>query len=695
MENLVQEVFGGNGVISSKFENYKVRQSQIDAIPVIWKSFKEGKHCLVEGPCGFGKTYAYLFPALMESAEEGKKVIIATSGITLQDQLIKKDLPFMLDVVEEVAFRKLSACSLKGKNNYICKKACKELEFMMKENSNSVSQEEKDIINLANSSRTGDIDELGYVPNYNVWKNLNCSSQLPIDCKGCPFVCFNKEARSKAINYNVVVTNYHLLLSDVKANGSILGSYDILVCDEAHELPNIIRDCFEEEYSISKVKEIKDYIKKLTQFGDVISISNIEYKAEMLFNSTKLMFERINSSFSNSRFTIMKNLKEFSLESYFKDIKVVADDLMELYNTLGCELDEFEESFKAGECYLDEGERVVLLTQLNNLRCDVFDYFKLITTKVLVENHNFDNDVVFIEHSSNKTAFKSRFKKVDRIFYEKFAKKQHLQEYDSSLFFTDNEGDESATSILLTSATLSVGGTFDYIKDQLGFYDDIETVEFIGSSPFNLEEQELWYLPCDAIEANKQGFDKIMLHNFLDLCRVSKGGVLGLFTSVYNMNKAYDYLKENLSRSEKIIVYKQGEYSRSALIEKMRENDNVIVVGTKSLFTGVDVIGNNLRVVFIDKFPFPNISDPVVKELGNEPGGFFNFSIPEMVINLKQAVGRGVRSVNDKCVICIDDNRLATARYKVQVNKSFGYKKKATRDLNDVKVFLRGEECEY
>lgn len=693
MEKVIQDVFGSEGIISSKFEDYKVRESQIEAIPIIWDSFKEGKHCLLEGPCGFGKTYAYLFPALMESAEKGKKVVIATSGITLQDQLIKKDLPFMLEIIQEVTGRSLSACSLKGKSNYICKKACKELEYMVKESPNSISQEEKDILDLANTSKTGDIDELGYVPNYNVWKDLNCYGQTGLDCKGCPFICFHKEIRAKAINYNVVVTNYHLLMSDIEAGGNILGKYDILVCDEGHELPNIIRDCFEEEFSNGKVKELKDRFDKLVPFGDVIDLNMLNNDIANLQSYTKDMFKTISSSFSTSKFGVMKNLKEFDISGYSNDIERVLLSLHELYNDLSGETREFEESSNGGDYYLDESERSNLMGELLSLSTDIFKYYKFMKTKIAVLNHNFDNDVVFVEHTNKGvTSFKSRMKKVDRIFYDNFVNKQNIEDTEISpeLFNTNNE-EENGLSILITSATLSVGGTFDYIKEQLGFYDNIETTEFIGSSPFNLEEQELWYLPYDAIEANKQGFNEVMLHNFLDLCRASKGGVLGLFTSVYNMNRAYDYLKDNLSRSEGMVVYKQGEYSRSVLIQKMRENDNVIVVGTKSLFTGVDVVGNNLRVVFIDKFPFPNISDPVVKELGNEPGGFFNFSIPEMVISLKQAVGRGVRSVSDKCVICIDDNRLATAKYKVKVNKSFGYKKQATRNLDDVKNFLGGD----
>lgn len=687
MNEILEEVFGQEGLISQKFKDYKVRESQVESIPIIWESLKEGKHCLLEGPCGFGKTYAYLFPALMEASTKGKRVIIATAGITLQDQLVKKDLPFMNDIIEEVTGNKLLYASLKGKNNYICKKACKELKFASKNMDRELSQQEKDIIELSEKSKTGDIDELGYVPDYNLWKELNCSTQSFIDCKSCPFICFNKEIRAKSENARVVITNYHLLFSDVKVGGGILGEYDILVCDEGHELPNVIRSCFEQEFSLSVVKNLKESLKKLEKFGDEINVDALNNIIGILYNNSQALFKLLEQKFATSRFGIMKNLKEFDLSFCKQELKETVDTLFEAKDLFKQVIDDFE-----ADDYIDKEDKMVISSELVNLYTEIAELAKFMGEKVDVSNHDFDNEVVFFEFSNHKSAFKLRFKKVDELFNRNFVSKQKVKtEVNGKLFevvFEEPESEDNSLSIVITSATLSVGGTFDYIKEQLGFYDDIIVSEFIGKSPFNLTEQELWYLPSDAVEANKKGFEEVMLRNFVELCKTSKGGVLGLFTSVYNMNQAYEHLISNLYFDDDIIVYKQGEYSRSNLIQKMRDKSNVVLIGTKSLFTGVDVVGSNLRVVFIDKFPFPNISDPVVKELSSEPGGFYKFSIPEMVISLKQAIGRGVRSVNDKCVICIDDNRMATASYKRQVNKSFNYKKTATRNIEVVKNFL-------
>lgn len=687
MKEILEEVFGQEGLISQKFKDYKVRESQVESIPIIWNSLKEGKHCLLEGPCGFGKTYVYLFPALMEAKEKGKRVIIATSGITLQDQLVGKDLPFMNSIIEEYTGEKIAYASLKGKNNYICKRACKELKFASKNMNRELSQQEKDIIELSEKSKIGDIDELGYVPSYDLWKDLNCSTQSFIDCKNCPFICFNKEARAKAEDAKVVVTNYHLLFSDIKVGRGILGEYDILICDEGHELPNVIRSCFEQEFSLSVVKKLKDSLKKIEKFGDEIDISSLNNSLSVLYNNSQTLFKLLEQKFATSKFGIMKNLKEFNLSFCKKELEETVDSLFETKDLFKGTIDNFQE-----DDYVDRDEKMMILTELENIYIEVAELTKFMSEKVNVESHDFDNEVVFFEFSNHKCAFKLRLKKVDELFYTNFVSRQEVKtEVEGKLFevmFEEPNSEDNSLSIIITSATLSVGGNFDYIKEQLGFYDDIIVSEFIGKSPFNLTEQELWYLPYDAVEANKKGFEEVMLRNFVEVCKTSQGGVLGLFTSVYNMNQAYEHLISNLYFNDDIIVYKQGEYSRSNLIQKMRDKNNVVLIGTKSLFTGVDVVGSNLRVVFIDKFPFPNISDPVVKELSSEPGGFYKFSIPEMVISLKQAIGRGVRSVNDKCVICINDNRMATASYKRQVNKSFNYKKTATRDIQVVKDFL-------
>ena len=240
---------------------------------------------------------------------------------------------------------------------------------------------------------------------------------------------------------------------------------------------------------------------------------------------------------------------------------------------------------------------------------------------------------------------------------------------------------------MFTSATLSVAGSFNYIKEELGITEEYKVEEFIGSSPFDLTKQELWYLPSEAVNGNERDFISVMLPIFNNVIKECSGGVLGLFTSVSSMNKAYDYVSR---RGYSMDIYKQGVMPRNTLIETFKENENSVLIGTKSMFTGIDVPGNSLRCVFIDKLPFPNISDPVVKALNEEPGAFFKYSIPAMVIALKQAVGRGVRTTEDKCVICIADNRLSTARYKAQIFQSFNYKKTGTRDLEEIRKFLGG-----
>ena len=295
---------------------------------------------------------------------------------------------------------------------------------------------------------------------------------------------------------------------------------------------------------------------------------------------------------------------------------------------------------------------------------------------IVDELEELDNMVRFIEKDSNQSySIKCKMKKVGELFRTNFIDRQKQTE---------------PLSVMLTSATISADNSFSYIKDQLGITDEYNTMEFIGASPFNLTEQELWYLPPNAKEGNKQGFQNRMLQDLLEVCVTCNGGVLGLFTSIASLKSAKEFLYENIPTDLDCEIIAQGDMPRKKLIEYFTGEMDSILLGTKSLFTGVDVPGDSLRCVFIDKLPFPNISDPVQKALNEEPGSFFKYSIPSMIIDLKQAVGRGVRSVTDKCVIVVADNRMSTANYKAKIFSSFNYKKTGTRDIVDVEKFILG-----
>lgn len=664
----VNSVFGEQGVMASMFDGYIPRAGQLNSIPLIWDAMKENKHCIIEGPCGFGKTFAYLFPTMMQVVEENKRAIIATSGITLQDQLYKKDAPFMAEVVKQYTGKEVSIGYLKGRQNYICNRKIAEVAFNVANGAMTPDNEMIKLMKFYKETTTGDKDELDYVPDAKTWNELACNKD---DCEGknCSFrhECFYHTAKAKAQDKSIIITNYHILLADKDINGMLLGTYDMLICDEAHELPNITRDYYESRFGMFTLSDLKRKVTMLRKYGDIVDLNVIQGQLESVLAPCTQYIEGISGLLNYLKpgeMALVEGNVEGKLYGW-TDSKNALDGFAEFLENYISDIDDSNENSRTVHNLISN-----LIGSVNeaslNLEAVAGGY---------IRRGELDNIVRFVEMGKNhKVELKLKYKKIGDLFEEMFISNQFRE--------------ERPMSILLTSATIAVDGNFNYIKDQLGVKEKYQTLEYIGESPFNLSNQELWYLPPNAKNGNEQNFLNRMLQDFLEVTVSCNGGVLGLFTSIYNMNAASKFLHENLPKDSNIEILTQGDMPREKLINCFKQERDSVLIGTKSLFTGVDVPGDSLRCVFIDKLPFPSLGDPVQQALNKEPGAFFKYSIPNMIIDLKQAVGRGIRSIDDKCVIVISDNRMSTAGYKQKIFSSFNYEKNGTRDINAVIDFI-------
>lgn len=664
----VDAVFGEDGIMASMFDNYKPRKGQLNALPLIWDAMDDNKHCIVEGPCGFGKTFAYLFPTMMQVAEKGKRAVVATSGITLQDQLYKKDAPFIAEVVKEYTGHEVSIGYLKGRQNYICNRKISEIIYTIENGGANNDIEVSKLIDFYKNTSTGDKDELDYVPDFKIWNEVACNKD---DCEGrkCSFKheCFYHKAKADAECKQVIVTNYHLLLADQDTNGMLLGTYDILVCDEAHELAGITRDYYESRFGLATLVDMKRKCTLLKKYGDIIDVKMVQNQLDLVIGPCTQYIEGISGMLRYMKPGEMA-LIDSNIEGKiygWTEPKRALDAFASFLSNYACDFMDKDENSRAVFQMLSNLETTVK-TAATNLETIAGGY---------IYNGEPDNIVRFVEmNKAHKIELKSKFKKVDKLFEDIFVSKQFRE--------------DRPLSILLTSATIAVDGNFNYIKDQLGIREMYKTLEYIGESPFDLSKQEIWYLPPKAKNGNEQDFNNRMLQDFLEVSVRCNGGVLGLFTSIYNMRAASKFLNDNLPANSTSEIFTQGDMPREKLINSFKEERDSILIGTKSLFTGVDIPGDSLRCVFIDKLPFPALGDPVQQALNKEPGAFFKYSIPSMIIDLKQAVGRGVRSIDDKCVIVIADNRMSTAGYKQKIFSSFNYKKNGTRNIEDVVNFI-------
>ncbi len=687
VKDLIQRVMGKQGTLSAYIPNYEERESQIKGVNSIVESLMKGQNFIFEGPTGFGKSPTYLTSAMihnMLAKESGLsradiagsgigRCVVVTNGITLQEQLYFKDIPALSKAIYDATGHRTTYTYLKGRANFLCQR---KYNLILNGFNPTVAKDTvgaTKLVDWASGTQTGDRSELDFVPDYNMWKHFACTDNNECEGRKCPFYesdCFYKKRKEEAKWADIVVTNYHILFSDLtlppNEDGSrkLLGFYDLIIFDEAHEVPKIARDFLERKVSYhtflnmrrkltALTKKVGDYYKpEICKMDDMLGVAMTYFTS--LANQYRMT--------DKNPITIIPKGMDIPHEEFVEYLKTWRNNILSCRNRIyPIDPGDFDDPSEL----TDNDKEVISTLDWMDKNC-----FKIISTiKGICTQEEFEEKTYWMEKGDDISPISLNEKpiKVDKFLRE-------------NIF-----GNKRLTSII-TSATLSVNGKFDYIRDEMGI-DDAE--EMIAPSPFNMKEQQLWYLPADALDGNTnfKDFNDVMIKNLKEIVKVCRGGVLGLFTSVYNTNLA---AKEIRRTFPEYAVYKQGDLPRNLLLQKFAEDPNSILLGTKSFFTGIDIKGHSLRCVVIDKFPFEAPNDPVMTALNRIHGykAFFKYVIPNMVITLKQAVGRGVRDTSDKCVIVIMDNRMATAKYKLRIHNSFNYDKTATRNINDVKEFI-------
>lgn len=668
---MVEDIFKDEGVLAGRIPGYQERPSQTEIAKTNETALASCKHTITEGPCGTGKTFAYLIPVLKEIAESDftKKAVVVTSGISLQEQLASKDVPFSIEVVKELYPNwpsNFTATLLKGRQNFVCNEKFERVDLGKFSGISVEGGNFKEISDWYAETKTGDLSELSFVPDQKTMELIACTTQGECTGRNCDKYseCFYQKHKGKLAMSNLIVTNYHMLFSDMKIGNKILPKYDILVFDEAHEAAGVYRDFMSVRVTPGSFTHIRNKITEITNKCAEFKEELAPYFEKIKFYSDEF-FHVLDVNYSGK----LKSPKIVESQKEIPDTDNIITCLKSLQSVL---LSISEDAAQNIAMYqgMEDTERAGAYTSVLSISESLHEM--IVEINFLLGNvdeiNKNKNNVIWIEDNE-------KFLSISRKTVD--VGDSMVRDYFSS----------EDISCLLTSATMSVGGDFSYIKEQLGL-DKISSgrvLEYIGKSPFDLTEQQLWYLPKDCIDGNKQGFDESLPRHVLEIVMATGGGALCLFTSIRNMNNCYWELKRKLPGGIKIL--KQGDMPRTRLLEQFKEDSDSVLLATKSFFTGIDVQGDALRCVIIDKFPFPQPTDPIQQKLKERDNSFYKYSIPEMVISLKQAVGRGVRTVDDKSVIAILDGRMATARYKSKINNSFNYKKTGTRDLSDLTEF--------
>lgn len=629
----VNDALSENGLISQVIDGFMPREGQQKLAAAIFDAIENESYLVAEAGTGIGKTFAYLVPALMS----GAKTLVSTGTRHLQDQLFHKDLPVVikaLDMQVEVAL-------LKGRANYLCVhrlKNAEHMEFMTRETRMELFQ----VKDWAGKTSSGDISELDSVPeDARVWSMVTSTAD---NCLGsdCPQYedCHVVTARRAAQHADVIVVNHHLLLSDMALKeegfGELLPEVEAFIIDEAHQLPEIASNFFGQSVSSRQVMLLaNDVIAE--QIADAPDMGELRDLAQHLIETGKHM--RLAFGTETTRDSWAKIMYKPSIKSAVDDLLARLDELKDVLEIAA------ERSKGLENCYQRCLQVHQRLTQFCSKQENSIDWYETFSRSFILHQTPLD--------------LSERFQK-------------QMQAYQAAW--------------IMTSATLQVGGDFEHFTARLGMQN---YKNGIWHSPFDYQNRALIYLPEELPEPSDMQYTRQLMQAMLPVIKASDGRAFLLFTSYRAMNEANDFLKQRVDYP----IFVQGEKPKHQLLESFKQAGQAILLGTSSFWEGVDVRGDALTCVMIDKLPFASPGDPVLQarmdQIRNNGGNpFMDFQLPTAVINLKQGAGRLIRDIQDYGVLVIGDPRIMSKHYGKTFIKSLP-DMKVTQSLQAVEVFYK------
>jgi len=633
------ELLGSNGPFSETLNGFMPRQGQQDLSAAIENVLQHKQTLVAEAGTGIGKTFAYLVPVLTS----GKKTLISTGTRHLQDQLFHSDLP----VVMKSLGYSVSTALLKGRSNYLCThrlNIAHQQGYLTTETQDHLQR----IKEWGKKTLTGDIAEMSAITeDARVWPLVTSTSDncLGAECSDWND-CFVVKARKEAQEADVVVINHHLLLADMAIKdegfGELLPAAEAFVIDEAHQLAEVATRFFGKTISS---RQLTGLINDSTaeQVQDAPDMPEIRFAAETLKNTMQDF--RLALGNDNQRDGWVKIANKPALVSARQEME---DALVELADHLEIAA---ERSKGLEQCFT---------------RCMLI--------KELLCNYGQNNN-----HSENE---QSQY----TFWYETFGKGfiLHMTPLDVAELFNSHREKLSA-SWIFTSATLQVGSDFNHFSSSLGISD---FQQGNWQSPFDYQQQSVLYIPKDLPAPNSFDYTEKLIEKAIPVIEASKGRAFLLFTSYRAMNEALHLLKAKVDYP--ILI--QGSLPKHQLLEKFKQLGNAILLGTSSFWEGVDVRGEALSCVIIDKLPFASPGDPVmqakldaIKQSGGNP--FMHYQLPQAVITLKQGVGRLIRDMSDYGVLMLGDPRLLNKPYGRTFLNSLP-DMPMTQNINDVRGFF-------
>ncbi len=677
-EPLVQILEPG-GALSRTFANYEHRPQQTEMLEAVVEAFNTPTHLLVEAGTGTGKSLAYLLPAIQFATQNDQRVVVSSNTINLQDQLYSKDVPDLQHILP-TPFR---ATILKGRGNYLCLRrlsAFRRSRQLTLEGARVLAK----VLAWLPHTHTGDQAELLLVNDeFGIWRDIQATSET---CLGdrCPHLgsgrCFFFRARSRAERAHLIIVNHALLLADMALENRVLPEYGYLIVDEAHHLEEQATSQF--GLRVSR-HDLASYLGTLDQpgsaspsglLGQIPGLFHAFNVSEAMRQSIADRIEQIRNQIDTSLVhmeTLYQALDSFMQEyqdpsarsqgAYDRHVRITSglriqpgwSEIEILWDNLAAPLHQIIQGLEHLSDWIQR-----LPDEANEERFDLLQQVKM----QLMHGNEFYQGLqqILIEPQS------------DYIYWMSIAQyNQELVLNSAPLSVGDLLQErlfDEKECVVLTSATLRTDQEFSYIKQRLG----LETpLEVAVDSPFDFESSVLLYVPKDIPEPNQPYYQKNVEEAIVNLVRATEGRALVLFTSNSQLNTTYRATRGILEK-EGFTVYGQGiDGSRRQILDGFRNTPRAVLMGTRSFWEGVDVMGQSLSCLIIARLPFGVPTDPILAaraETFDNP--FDEYYLPETILRFRQGFGRLIRSKEDYGVVAVLDKRLLTKAYGKAILRS-------------------------
>ena len=663
-DDVLQEIFSSNSEILNKvLSNFSYREQQLDMSKVISDCIKNQHSAALEAGTGVGKSLAYLLPAAIFALKTGKRVLVSTNTINLQDQLYLKDLPLVKSILSELDpdTEEINFSILKGRDNYLCIKNYGN-QFVEEDIDQDYSRFLAKIAVWLSKTETGEKSELGLsnFVNNNYWRRIIPKNK--INCYGFDGPCFLRNSREKAESSNIIIVNHALLMTDLKSVNSVIPDYDVLIIDEAHNLEDVasqhlgwkvderdLKDIFRINYGkYDLIEMIANLINR--EFKNTDGLAQAEDKLKRMINTIEELNIKSKSLFKSvNQIVIGKGNKNsghnslrIDIDSNFPELNFVRND----WNELKFKLDKLKSDLN--RYYKDLKEKITgSKIQFENWN-DLFEQWienweeaKNNLDEFLTSSNN--EMVYWIENNEqfNNHVFFSAPINVSKILNEK-------------LF-------ENVKSVILTSATLNSNDEFNHLKQTTGL--NVDHAKSFGS-PFDYDNSVEILLPTMFPEPNANNYqeelDKIIFENVLS----SNGRAMVLFTSYKSLRNTQKSLKRKLEEYNINVLAQGVDGNPYQIIKRFKKNPKSLILGTLSFWEGVDIDDGSLDLLIITKLPFDVPTHPLFEARSAKyDNPFIEYALPRAILKFKQGFGRLIRNEKDTGKVLLLDSRITSKRY--------------------------------